>query len=1111
MDPYNHSTPISTKLPILDTGKFEQWKFRIQQYLQHERYAPWEVIEFGDSYKAPPEESAKDKGLAGEVSASIKKKGRTVAITTEDMQKRKNDVKARTTLLLALHDEHQLQAIISHLEFMDVPIEQDDLNQKFLTSLAPEWLAYTIVWRNRDDIDTMSLDDVYNHLNVYEPEPNGSQIKYEEISYIDGDDIEEMDIKWNLALLSMRADMFWKKTESADHQGVKTEGRERERERESYKKDPKVEEPALKAMIAIDGGSSGNVVSKPMIKFVKESGCPNATKVNNAENARKPTVKYAEIFDHLEFNCKHDIWMDKGKTWTRVNHAQDNMKYTSTHKSMTPRAVLLKFGTKPIAINRPFSTARPTLNNALPKMTSFVKTTHSNVKRPFERKSTAKNKVEVPTVRPKIPTAGSKVPAAKPTIAADKGNKGKVVKASAHWILKPKQNSSSQGSNFNGGIPQDNIDDKGYWDSGCSRHMTGNISYFFEYEPFNGGYVSFGHGRGKITDKGSIKTEKIEHNTIFHQTVDFLESSHIMYALTVRPTVYVSHIRQFWSTARVEKIDGETKILAKVNGRQRTVSESSIRRHLKLNDEEGISTLRDNELFENLSLMDNNILPNQRTVELFVSMLVPQGEGSEHPSEPRHTPSNQDEPIHHEQITQSPQHAQITSHEPITQFSQYEQTTSQGATILSQSHSLKTRVKTLEDNDKRREGFAQEDAPNTEEMDQGEDLLVGDIVKNSDKSADKGSDSTYDMANVLGTLEAVNILANRGLRLVFTTASIVVSPAIITASRSFHTAAIFTTASVATPTTRVTRSLRRVVIESSTSISINILSTTRDLEAKFAQEDQIIREQPERDSKIARIHAERELEMMIAELDRSNEIVAKYLSEYEQAEAGLSHDEKLGKESFKKLKTTKASGKEPTQEQQSKEPKELSEEEFKKMIEIVPVEELYIEALQVKYLIIDWEIYSEDQRKYWKIIRVGNHTKVYQIFDVMLKKFNREDLDRLWSLVKETCSTTEVTDEKEKELWVELKRLYKPDSRDPLWALQRYMHDPLVWRLNDTCGVHHVSSGMGYEIFMLVEKDYLLTKGLTTLMICNELQVDQYSEMANELLMKIYIIANSPR
>ncbi|GJZ40162.1 hypothetical protein Tco_0586725 [Tanacetum coccineum] len=221
MDPYVTSTPNSTKLPILDTGKFEQWKFRIQQYLQHEHYALWEVIEFGDSYRAP----AQDKSVSGEATPSSRSKGRTVAVTTKDMQKRRNDVKARTTLLLALPDEHQLrfskyettkelweailrtfggneatkktkknllkqqygnfkaegsetleqtfnrlQTIVSQLEFLNVPVEQEDLNQKFLTSLSPEWLMHTIVWRNRNDLDTMSLDDLYNHLKVYESE-----------------------------------------------------------------------------------------------------------------------------------------------------------------------------------------------------------------------------------------------------------------------------------------------------------------------------------------------------------------------------------------------------------------------------------------------------------------------------------------------------------------------------------------------------------------------------------------------------------------------------------------------------------------------------------------------------------------------------------------------------------------------------------------------------------------------------------------------------------------------------------------------------------------------------------------------------------------------------
>nr|GEY59209.1 reverse transcriptase domain-containing protein [Tanacetum cinerariifolium] len=315
-------TTIEDRVDPILKGTSSGIRAWIQQYLQHEYYALWEIIEFGDSYKAPQDDVATGSTTEG----TGKKKGRTVSLTTEDMQKRKNDVKARTTLLLALFDEHQLrfskyktahelwaailkifggneatkktkknllkqqygnfkaegsktmeqtfnklQATISHLEFIDIEIEQDDLNQKFLTSLPSEWLMHTIVWRSRSDLDTMSLDDLYNHLKVYESEvqkksesnsqnmafissaknnsgneevnassiptantyvspasanigaasisqdtacayiasqSNAYQIKFEDITQIDEDDMEEIDIKWNMALLSMRADRF---------------------------------------------------------------------------------------------------------------------------------------------------------------------------------------------------------------------------------------------------------------------------------------------------------------------------------------------------------------------------------------------------------------------------------------------------------------------------------------------------------------------------------------------------------------------------------------------------------------------------------------------------------------------------------------------------------------------------------------------------------------------------------------------------------------------------------------------------------------------------------------------------------------------------------------
>ncbi|GJV33806.1 hypothetical protein Tco_1394206, partial [Tanacetum coccineum] len=99
---------------------------------------------------------------------------------------------------------------------------------------------------------------------------------------------------------------------------------------------------------------------------------------------------------------------------------------------------------------------------------------------------------------------------------------------------------------------------------------------------------------------------------------------------------------------------------------------------------------------------------------------------------------------------------------------------------------------------------------------------------------------------------------------------------------------------------------------------------------------------------------------------------------------------------LQEVRTAQASGSEPFHlEKSTEEPKELSKEDLKKMLEIVPVEEFRVEALQTKYPIIDWEIHTEDSRKYYKIIRVSNITEAYQSFEDMLKAFDKEDLDTL--------------------------------------------------------------------------------------------------------------------
>nr|GEY09425.1 hypothetical protein [Tanacetum cinerariifolium] len=224
---------------------------KIPPLLKHEHYALWEVIEFGDSYEAP----AKNPTTGSASDGTGKKKGRTVTLTADDMQKRKNDVKARTTLLLSLPDEHQLQFTTKKTKKNLLKQHYGNFKVEGLDTLEK---TFNILQRNRSDLDTMSLDDLCNHLKVYESKvqkhtkPNfqnmafissakhsseneeiniasvstastnvstasvnigvasisqdtacayiasqssGSQIKFEDINQIDKDDMEEMDIK----------------------------------------------------------------------------------------------------------------------------------------------------------------------------------------------------------------------------------------------------------------------------------------------------------------------------------------------------------------------------------------------------------------------------------------------------------------------------------------------------------------------------------------------------------------------------------------------------------------------------------------------------------------------------------------------------------------------------------------------------------------------------------------------------------------------------------------------------------------------------------------------------------------------------------------------------
>nr|GFB80410.1 hypothetical protein [Tanacetum cinerariifolium] len=93
-------------------------------------------------------------------------------------------------ILDQIHD--RLQMLISQLEILSESLSQGDINMKFLRGLPSEWRTHTLIWRNKVDIKDQSLDDLFNNLKIYEA--------------------EEMDLKWQMTMLTIRARRFLQRT-----------------------------------------------------------------------------------------------------------------------------------------------------------------------------------------------------------------------------------------------------------------------------------------------------------------------------------------------------------------------------------------------------------------------------------------------------------------------------------------------------------------------------------------------------------------------------------------------------------------------------------------------------------------------------------------------------------------------------------------------------------------------------------------------------------------------------------------------------------------------------------------------------------------------------------
>ncbi|GJU95657.1 ribonuclease H-like domain-containing protein [Tanacetum coccineum] len=302
-------TVSTIKLPILKKGEYDIWAMKMEHYLAHTDYPIWEVIQRGN----------------GPVSVSTDTNGLIKVLppkTAEEILARERERKARTTLLMALPEDHlakfhkmtdakemweaiksrfggndeskkmqkyilkqqfegfsvsnseglhkgydRFQSLLSQLEIHGAGVSTEDANQKFLRSLPSAWSQVSLIMRTKPGVDSLSFDDLYNNLRVFESDVKGStasssstqnvafvsentsstndvstaygvsnssghnsqyehpssysllanqsscpQLDHEDLEQLDEFDLEEMDLKWQVAMISMRMKKFYKKT-----------------------------------------------------------------------------------------------------------------------------------------------------------------------------------------------------------------------------------------------------------------------------------------------------------------------------------------------------------------------------------------------------------------------------------------------------------------------------------------------------------------------------------------------------------------------------------------------------------------------------------------------------------------------------------------------------------------------------------------------------------------------------------------------------------------------------------------------------------------------------------------------------------------------------------
>ncbi|GKA12081.1 hypothetical protein Tco_0691627 [Tanacetum coccineum] len=411
-------TVSTIKLPILKKGEYDIWAMKMEHYLSHTDYPIWEVIQKGN----------------GPVSVSTDTNGVIKVLppkTAEEILARERERKARTTLLMALPEDHlakfhkmtdakdmwdaiksrfggndeskkmqkyilkqqfegfsvsnseglhkgydRFQSLLSQLEIHGAGVSTEDANQKFLRSLPSSWSQVSLVMRTKPGVDSLSIDDLYNNLRVFENDikgstgsssnaqnvtfvssertsstndvsityrvstssgynsqrensssytdelmysffanqSNGPHLDHEDLDQLDEFDLEEMYLKWQVAMISMRLNKFYKKTGIKLHFDAK----------EPVGFDKTKEEP--KALVTLDG------------EGVDWTDHAEDEQENFALMAYSNSGSDTEVEAQLVTHQKNQVWYEEKIRFMKID-LDDKTDVLTYHKKLLAEAV----------------------------------------------------------------------------------------------------------------------------------------------------------------------------------------------------------------------------------------------------------------------------------------------------------------------------------------------------------------------------------------------------------------------------------------------------------------------------------------------------------------------------------------------------------------------------------------------------------------------------------------------------------------------------------------------------------------------------------------------------------------------------------------------------